>query len=177
MYLLQQRLGEDRVNLALRNFLAKWKFKGPPFHRSLDFIAELRQVATTPDEQALITDLFERITLYDLKVKTAETRRQGKDWVTTLTIDARKYYADGKGNENPAALNDRIEVGLFTARPGEGAFGKANVISLSRLAVGNGERKIIIRSARKPDFAGLDPYNFYVDRNSDDNVTAVSVKS
>lgn len=174
MYLLQQRLGEDRVNLALRNFLTKWKFKGPPYHRSLDFIAELRAVTRTPDEQALITDLFNRITLYDLKVKTADTVRNGQQWVTTLIVDARKFYADGKGNEKLTMLKEPIEVGLFTARPGDGAFGKANVLSLTRVPVHDGEQKIILRSSAKPSYAGLDPYNFYVDRNSDDNVVAIT---
>ena len=28
-------------------------------------------------------------------------------------------------------------------------------------------------SKAKPSFAGVDPYNFYVDRNSDDNVRQV----
>jgi hypothetical protein len=32
----------------------------------------------------------------------------------------------------------------------------------------------VIRSKAKPSFAGVDPYNFYVDRNSDDNVKDVS---
>jgi len=30
-----------------------------------------------------------------------------------------------------------------------------------------------VHSKVKPGFAGVDPYNFYVDRNSDDNVKAV----
>lgn len=175
MYLLQQRLGEDRVNLALRNFLNQWKFKGPPYHRSVDFIAELRKVAKTAEEQALITDLFERITLYDFKVTAAETRQDDKQWVTTLTLDAQKYYADGKGNEKASPLNERIEAGLFTARPGEGSFGKANVLSITRMPVRSGKQKIVVRSAAKPSFAGIDPYNFYVDRNSDDNIVAVTV--
>ncbi|WP_037501166.1 ABC transporter permease/M1 family aminopeptidase [Sphingomonas jaspsi] len=174
MYLLQQRLGEDRVNLALRTFLDRWKFKGPPYHRSLDFIAELRKVARTPDEQALITDLFERITLYDLKVTDAQTRQQGTQWVTTLTVDAAKYHADGKGAEKAVPLRDRIEIGLFTARPGEGSFGKANVISIDRRPVVSGKQTIVVRSNRKPEFAGVDPYAFYVDRNSNDNIMSVS---
>lgn len=177
MYLLQQRLGEDRVNLTLRNFLNTWKFKGPPYHRSLDFIAELRKVARTPAEMALITDLFERITLFDLKVTSAEVQQQGKEWVTTLTVDARKFYANGKGDEKATAFTDRIEVGLFTARPGDGRFSQSNVLSMARMPVRDGLQKIVIRSSAKPTFAGIDPYNYYVDRNSDDNVAAVTVKS
>ena len=34
-------------------------------------------------------------------------------------------------------------------------------------------QRITLHSKAKPTFAGIDPYNFYVDRNSDDNVRAV----
>ena len=95
MYLLQQRLGEDAVDRALARFLAKWKFKGPPYPRSLDLIAEFRKEAKTPQQQQLITDLFEKITLYDLKVAEAKTRKDSTGWTTTLTINADKYYANG----------------------------------------------------------------------------------
>jgi ABC-2 type transport system permease protein len=35
-------------------------------------------------------------------------------------------------------------------------------------------QKLTIHTAAKPTFAGVDPYNFYVDRNSDDNVHDVT---
>ncbi|HEU4498109.1 MAG TPA: M1 family aminopeptidase, partial [Sphingomicrobium sp.] len=81
MYLLQERLGEDAVNRALARFVAKYRFKGAPYLRSIDLIAEFRKEAKTPEQQQLITDLFERITLYDLKVKDAVVRRDGDNWV------------------------------------------------------------------------------------------------
>ena len=37
-----------------------------------------------------------------------------------------------------------------------------------------GKQRITLHSKRKPAFAGVDPYNFYVDRNSDDNLIAVT---
>jgi hypothetical protein len=33
---------------------------------------------------------------------------------------------------------------------------------------------ITIRIKVKPTFAGVDPYNYYIDRNSDDNVKDVT---
>jgi hypothetical protein len=174
MYLLQERLGEDAVDRALSRFLATWRFKGPPYPRSIDLIDELRKEATTPEQQQLITDLFERITLYDLKVVDATTRKDGAGWATTLTVAGDKFYADGKGNEKSTKLDEPIEIGLFTARPGLGAFSASDVIVMRREPIHNGTQRIIVRSAKKPAFAGVDPYNFYVDRNSDDNVKDVT---
>ena len=45
---------------------------------------------------------------------------------------------------------------------------------MKREPVRSGEQRITLRSKRQPAFAGLDPYNFYVDRNSDDNVGTVT---
>jgi aminopeptidase N len=174
MYLLQERLGEDAVNRALARFDAKWRFKGPPYLRSLDLIDEFRKEAKTPEQQQLITDLFEKITLYDLKVTDAVTKKVGNEWETTLTVSAAKYYANGKGDETKAKLQEPIEVGLFTARPGLGAFSNRNVVVMGREEIHDGTQKIVIRSRAKPTYAGVDPYNFYIDRNSDDNVKDVT---
>ena len=95
-------------------------------------------------------------------------------WQTTISVEAAKYYADAKGNEKDAPLSEPIEVGLFNARPGVGAFGKADVVSIERKPVKGGKQQIVVTSKAKPKFAGIDPYNFYIDRNSDDNIIDVT---
>jgi ABC-2 type transport system permease protein len=174
MYLLQERLGEDRVNRALRTVLNRYKFKGAPYPRSLDLIQALRAEARTPEEQTLITDLFERITVYDLKTEapTAVKRADGK-WEVSVPIVAHKYYAGGKGDERETGLNERIEVGLFTAEPGLGTFDRRNVILMARQPIRSGRQVLKFVTDKKPTHAGVDPYNFYIDRNSGDNVVTV----
>ncbi len=175
MYLLQHRLGEDAVNRALARLVETYRFKGAPYPRSLDLIAELRKEATTPEQQTLITDLFERITIYDLKAKDAVTRRLADGrWSTRITIEAGKFTADGKGKETPAKLAEAIEVGVFTDRPGSGAFDTANVLSMKRYPIRAGQQVVEVVTAKKPLFAGIDPYNFYIDRDSDDNLVPVT---
>ncbi|HSR00708.1 MAG TPA: M1 family aminopeptidase [Sphingomicrobium sp.] len=174
MYLLQQRLGEAAVDRALARFDARWRFKGPPYLRSVDLIDEFRKEAKTPQQQQLITDLFEKITLYDLKVADAKTRKDASGWTTTLTVKADKFYASGKGVEQRTRLAEPIEIGLFTARPGLGAFSSKDVIMMEQTPLANGTQTFVIHSAKKPAFAGVDPYNFYIDRNSDDNVKEVT---
>ena len=107
-------------------------------------------------------------------MKDATTRKVGNQWETTLTIDADKFYANGKGDETKAKLAEPIEVGLFKARPGLGAFSSKDVIVMGREQLRSGEQKVTVRTAEKPAFAGVDPYNYYIDRNSDDNVKDVT---
>ncbi|HEX8662378.1 MAG TPA: M1 family aminopeptidase, partial [Brevundimonas sp.] len=173
MYLLRDQIGEDAVNRALRRVLAQYAFKGAPWPRSLDLVAAIRAEAPA-DRQALITDLFEKITLYDVKTTgVTSTRRADGRWDVTVTVDARKLYVDGKGVETAAPLNETFDIGLFTAEPGKGAFNARNVVLLERRPIRSGVQTLRFVTARAPSFGGVDPYNKWIDRNSDDNVKAV----
>ena len=174
MYLLGERLGEERVNRALRKTLERFRFRSDLYPRSIDLIRAFRAEARTAEEQALITDLFERITLYDLEAGEAKAvRRADGKWEISLPVTARKLYADGKGREREGELNESIEIGLFTDPPGRGPFDARNVILMRRMPVRSGRQVLKLVTDRKPLFAGVDPYNFYIDRDSADNIAAV----
>lgn len=174
MYRLKDALGEARVNAALKRYLERFRFKGPPYPRSLDLIAEFRRGAS-PAEQALITDLFERITLYDIKTRAASVRQlPGGKWETVLTVDARKLYADGKGQEREVPMAETAEFGAFAAMPGRGRFAAADVLALTRLPLHGGRQSVRLVTAKRPAYAGADPYNVRIDRNADDNVIATT---
>jgi aminopeptidase N len=173
MYLLQDRLGEDRMNAMLAELLDRYRFQSQPYATSRDLVEGLYGLARNQEERDLIRDLFERITVWDLKAEEASVRELGDGrFETTITIAATKYYADGLGVETEADLNDRIEVGLFTERPGGEAFARENVILLERRPVRSGEQEITVITDKRPAWVGIDPYNKYIDRNSDDNLVA-----
>jgi ABC-2 type transport system permease protein len=133
--LLQERLGEERVNRALRNLLQRHGFKDAPYPRSIDLVEALRAEARTEEEQNLITDLFERVILYDLKVTepTAVRRADGK-WGVTV-------HGAGRSEEVPRRRARRRDgddarrthrAGLFTAEPGRDALDAKHVIDMER---------------------------------------------
>ncbi|GAA4036324.1 ABC transporter permease/M1 family aminopeptidase [Parerythrobacter jejuensis] len=171
MYLLQDRLGETRVNAMLSELLDRYRFKGPPYAISTDLVDGFMSLARNDQERQLVEDLLRKITLYDLKVDEAETKElPDGSWETVMTVEATKFYADGQGKETESPLADQIEIGAFTARPGLGAFDSANVLSMERKAITSGKQEIRVVTDKEPTFVGIDPYNKYIDRNSDDNV-------
>jgi aminopeptidase N len=175
MYRLQHEVGEDAVNRALRKLLADHAFKGAPYPTTLDFLADLR--AEVPaDKQALITDLFEKITLYDLKAKSATTRKlpDGR-FETTLTVEAKKLYAQGRGQETAAPMDESLDVGLFAQEPGKKGFGPDKVIAFEQRRIKSGTQTLTFVTKVAPKIAGVDPYNIVIDRNGDDNTTKVDV--
>ncbi|MFN4102192.1 MAG: M1 family aminopeptidase, partial [Pararhodobacter sp.] len=175
MYLLADRLGEERVNAMLADMLRRYRFTGPPFVRSTTLVDGFKSLARDRQELQLVEDLLERITIYDLKAISATTRRLSDGrWETILTASASKAYADGEGREQAAPLRDVMRVGAFQSRPGQGAFNSEDVDLMERRPVRDGIQQFRLVTKRRPAFAGIDPYNFYVDRNSDDNIVAVT---
>jgi ABC-2 type transport system permease protein len=173
MYRLQDEIGEEAVNRALRRLIARYAFKAAPYPTSRELIADIRAEAPA-DKQALITDLFERITLYDSKVVRAEsTRRPDGRYDVAFTIEARKLYADGRGKETEAPLNETMDVGVFEVEPGKAGFGPSKVQSFQRVPIRTGRQVVRVVVDKPPRFAGVDPYNKIIDRNSGDNVLRV----
>ena len=173
MYLLKEELGAEVVDRTLRRLLAQYAFKPAPYPNARDFLRVLREEAG-PGHEQLIADLFERITLYDLAVEAVKARplADGR-WETTLTVRARKLYADGQGKETPAALDEDLEVGVFSAEPGKQGFTSRSVLAFERRRLHDGVQQIVLQTAAKPAYAGVDPYNKRIDRDSDDNLRKV----
>ena len=173
MYRLQAEIGEEAVNRALRELIAKYGFKGAPYPNANDFLTLLRAEAPA-DKQALITDLFEKITLYDLQAQSASVKKRndGK-YEVRLIVDAQKKYADGKGKETAAPLDETMDIGLFAAKPGDKGFSTKDVVLYERRPVRSGVQTFTFVTDRAPSFAGIDPYNTVIDRNGDDNTIKV----
>ncbi len=173
MYRLADEIGEEAVNRALRSLLARFAFKTAPYPTALDLVAALRAQAP-PDKQALITDLFEKITLYDLTAKQARSKRRADGrFDVAVTVSAHKHYANGAGVETPAPMNETVNIGLFTARPGDTDFSSRRVIAFGKRPIRSGDQTLRFVTSIAPTFAGIDPYNELIDRNADDNVVVV----
>ena len=174
-YALRDYMGEDKLNAVLAKFVRDKRFQSPPYTTSQELVSYLRQAAP-PDLQPVLTDMFETITLYNNKAATATYTKTGPDkYRVTLTVDAQKVHADGKGAESPAPLHDWIDVGVFAkAAPGQD-LGKP--LSLEKRLVTKPHMTFTLDVTGLPDKAGIDPYNKLIDRDPDDNVKSVTAAS
>ena len=173
MYALKEEVGEAAVNRALQKLLAQFAFKAAPYPASTDFLRILR-AEVEPSQHALIADLFEKITLYDLKASapSVQARADGK-FDVRFTVQASKFYADGKGKETDAPLAENFEIGAFSAEPAKKGYGPQAVLALQRVALHSGSQEVHLVTDKAPAFVGVDPFNMRIDRNSNDNVVKV----
>ena len=166
LYALQDAIGEAAMNDALSSFVGRWRFQGPPYATSRDLIAELRRV-TPAESQGLIEDFLETITLYDTRAISADARKRpdGK-YDVDLVVFARKVRADGAGNEQEAPLDAMVDIGVLDAAE--------NPLFLEKRRVHTGENRFTLEVSGVPARAGIDPLNKLIDRESSDNLVAVT---
>ena len=158
MYWAKEALGEEAVDAAMRKLLAQCAFKGAPYCNTTDFLKLLRLQAGA-DQQQVITDLFEKITLLDLKAGNAVARKlpNGK-YAVTFDAGARKFYADGAGNETEVAIDEPVEVGVFSEKPGSAGFDASKVLLLQTVPIRHAALAPMAAATGKPAPRWISPF-------------------
>jgi ABC-type transport system involved in multi-copper enzyme maturation permease subunit len=174
MYALKDYMGIEAVDTALRNLVEEKAYAFDPYPRSRDIIRHLRAQATTEEQQNLITDLWERIVLWDLRVEEGTvTEREDGRFDVSIKVGATKYEADGKGQQTEIPLDLPVDFGIFTEDPEDVTEGEDHVLMLEKHRVQTGESTFEFIVDERPTHVGIDPYNKLIDRNSDDNLQAL----
>ena len=187
LYTLADYIGEDKLNLALHNFLMQYRYANAnnqvdansavrvantfddPYPDTRMLVDAIR-AQTPPELQYLVDDGFNRIVLYDNKTVSATSQKtpDGK-YKVTLDVQARKMQADGNGAETPMPLADYIEIGVFSGKKDE-----EKPLYLRKEKFTEEHRTFEIIVDEPPTLAGIDPYNKLIDRNADDNMIDVT---
>jgi hypothetical protein len=187
LYTLADYIGEDKLNLALHNFLMQYRYANagnqvdsrdnPSGSAALDspypdtrMLVDAIRAQTPPELQYLVDDGFNRIVLYDNKAVSATSQKQpdGK-YKVTLEVEARKVQADGNGAETPMPLADYIEIGVFSGKKDQ-----EKPLYLKKEKISEEHRTFVITVDEQPTLAGIDPFNKLIDRNADDNMIDVT---
>ena len=157
MYRLKEAVGEDVVDRSPRRLRAQYDFKGAPYPSLKDFIKTLREEAG-PKFDALITDLFDKIALYDLTATSATwTKRSDGKLDVAVTVDAHKYNADGKGMQTEVEMNEPVAIGLFLAKPGDADFDNGKILTMVPRSVVSSRQTLHVTTATAPKVAEVDP--------------------
>ncbi|MEP7157238.1 MAG: M1 family aminopeptidase [Betaproteobacteria bacterium] len=169
MYALQDYIGEDNVNKALKALVEECAYKGPPYPNATILLKHLRAV-TPPHLQYVIDDMFENIVLYDNRTTKATYKElPGGKFEVKMSITAKKRKADKLGKEEDAPLADWIDVGVLDE--------KGVPIFLEKRKFEKEENEITVVVDKKPVKAGIDPLNKLIDRRPRDNAVKVELIS
>ena len=176
LYALQDYIGEEKLNTAFKAFAQKFALKEtPPFATSEDWYGFIK--TATPDSlKYFVEDCFEKVTLYENRIKKAEYTDIGNGQTKVkLVVDVKKLYYDKKGNQiGEGRSKDLIDIGIFT-EDGKNSKGMKQKMPLylQKHWLTRGEHTLEFTVKGKPVKAGIDPYNKLIDRIADDNVINV----
>jgi ABC-2 type transport system permease protein len=196
LYTLADYIGEDKLNLALHNFLMQYRYANANNQAQLEdhhsptaaadsaadsnttngpypdtrMLVDAIRAQTPPELQYLVEDGFDRIVLYDNTALSAKSQKtvDGK-YKVTLEVQARKSQADGNGAETRMPLNDYIEIGVFSGKKDE-----EKPLYLKKEKMTEEHKTFEIMVDEQPTLAGIDPYNKLIDRNGEDNMIDVA---
>jgi ABC-2 type transport system permease protein len=166
-YALQDAIGEDKVDAALRRFLEAHRYAGPPYPIARELVDELKKAAP-PEYAELVPDLFESIVLFQNRATSAVAKKLADGrYEVTLQAKAAKIVADASGNEKHVPVHDRIEFAVFDAA-GKALFDEKRPVDSEDVT-------LTVTVSGVPASAGIDPYNVLLDRDGDDNRTHVEL--
>jgi len=187
LYTLADYIGEDKLNLALHNFLMQYRYANADNQADAQdnaradaamdktypdtrMLVDAIRAQTPPELQYLVEDGFNRIVLYDNKTISAKSRKtaDGK-YEVTLDVSAHKMQADGNGAESPMPLADYIEIGVFSGKKDD-----EKPLYIKKEKFTEEHKTFVVTVNEQPTLAGIDPYNKLIDRNADDNMIDVT---
>ena len=177
LYGLRDLIGEDSLNVALREFKNAYAFKNkPPFAGARDLYRCLQNIM--PDSmQYYLNDTWQKITLYDNKITEvkSEPTDNKNEYKVTLKVDVAKVWIDDKGNDVPAKnMNDYIDIGVFAAETkNKDGRSQTNPLYLKKYKLTAGQHSIIVTVKGKPDYVGIDPFAKLIDRQPNDNIKSL----
>ncbi len=172
MFTLQDLIGAERMHQALRAFLAKFAQQPPPYPTSRDLVNELRAVAG-PEYQGLITDLFERIVLYDVAVTTAQVRPADGGYEVTVDLAAHRFEADGRGVEHEITPDGWFDLVVFP-RSTAGLAAQTPLYT-AKVRLDKTATRHVIRVPQPPGAVAIDPFHLMIDRTPDNNLRTLPV--
>jgi hypothetical protein len=164
LYALQDYIGEDKVNLAMKQFLEEFRYKAPPYPTSLDFLDYLEP--QVPDSlKYLIDDWFKEITLYDNRLIEAKyVELDNGKYEVTMEIETTKIKADSAGKEIKIPMNDWIDIGVFADDDEE------DLMYQKRVKFDQPKMTFTFVVDSIPAKAAIDPRHILIDRVYKDNI-------
>ncbi|MBY0383979.1 hypothetical protein K2X05_02380 [bacterium] len=84
-----------------------------------------------------------------------------------MNISSNKVYSDKDGKEEKKDFSQEMDIGILDKNK--------KYLYLKKHLIKSGDNKVEIVVKDEPAKAGIDPLNVLIDRNSDDNITNVSL--
>jgi hypothetical protein len=91
-----------------------------------------------------------------------------------MKTTSEKFRADSLGKEKELPMSDFVDIGVFAEPTSKKNLGKPLI--MKRLKLTSKENIFTFITSEKPFQAGIDPYNYLIDRVPNDNLKTLEEK-
>lgn len=158
MHQLRILIGEEKVNLALKNFLIHYKYPNR-IPDSLDLLKEIYLV-TDSKLHPKLDEMFKKIITYSSKISEVESVKKNGFYEVSFKAESKKYTENATGIRKQITNDATIDIGIYDEN--EKLFWYTFPIKNNTI-----EGKIKIRT--KPQRIVIDPYLMNIDTFIKDN--------
>ncbi|MEZ0182419.1 M1 family aminopeptidase [Flavobacterium oncorhynchi] len=158
MHQLRVLIGEEKVNLALKNFLIHYKYPNP-FPDSKALLKEIYGV-TDQKLHSKLDEMFKQIITYSSKIESVSSINKNGFYEISFKAVSEKYKENATGERKQLANDATIDIGIYDEN------GK---LFRYPFAVKNNKIEGKIKLKTKPQRIVIDPYLMNIDTFIKDN--------
>ncbi|MXO04153.1 M1 family aminopeptidase [Flavobacterium sp. HBTb2-11-1] len=158
MHQLRILIGEEKVNLALHNFLSHYKYPNP-IPDSEDLLKEIYLV-TDSKLQPKLDEMFKKIITYSSKISEVESVKKNGFYEVSFKADSKKYLENATGVRKQIVNDSTVVIGIYDEN------GK---LSCYTFPIKNNTIEGEIKIKTKPQRIVIDPYLMNIDTFIKDN--------
>lgn len=171
---LQSLIGENQMNMALREFLDSFSFKKDPPYASCEDLYGFFKKHTPDSLQYYLRDNFENVCFYDNKVSSVRSTAipGSKGYKVAIDFSVAKSYQDSLGRKiADVPMDDWIEIAVF----GQEGTGEAHakLLSVKKYKLRHGSQHLEVDVDDKPGMVKIDPNMRLMDLNQVDNAKGI----
>jgi aminopeptidase N len=158
MHQLRILIGEEKVNLALKNFLIHYKYP----NQTPDSEDLLKEIYAVTDKKLYpkLDEMFKQIITYSSKIESAESIKKNGFYEVSFKASSEKYKENATGERKQIVNDTTIDIGIYAEN------GK---LFLFPFDIKNNKVQGKIKLKTKPQRIVVDPYLMNIDTFIKDN--------
>ena len=166
---MKDLIGEEKVNIAIRNLTDKHRQEVEPTLISLELLEEFYKLSPTK-YHPLIDDWFKKVITYNLKIEGTDTKKLGNDqFEITININAKRFEENNLEPTKQIDLNEPIQIGLFKKHPKNFKHDDP-ILHLKSHQIDQENMQLKIIVDEMPKYICIDPFGARLDANRVDNI-------
>lgn len=160
-YAMQYYIGETPINQAFRQVINQYNIQTHQYFNLDDLLSEIKAIAP-PGYQLMISDWFERITLHDVSIQSANAEPMAQNrYRVQFNLSSDKTYTNDDGTAVSQPLDEYIALSI-TDKQGK-------TLVTRKIHVTQQQQRVDIVVQGQPSLIQIDPELILLETNIDNN--------